>query len=333
MSRKKRRSEQDQNKKERERVAVQRSAAGKTENGLMLPAANTSSVMGLPGAASAQLLRQRAILHTQQQVGNRHVQRLLRQRQPVTGSPGQVPARRVTAPTIQRGFWSTAWDVTKGVGKGIYSVGEDIVGGAARTARGLNFFNTKEQLKIAAQNERAYNLLKDLISNRDSLHKLINFVIEHFYSKLPEERKSKIDAGIRRGMLVGGAKLVGRMVIGKQIATMLAKRLAGRIAASSAYKMLAKKLGVSAAAGATGIGIPITLLMLQGTLERAGKASDRLAKEEPELYRVLKQHDLDMAWFLVEPYLDDIKSEFNKKVEELEREADSLRATAAGALP
>jgi hypothetical protein len=331
MSYKQRKKPQNQKKIDRRSAAVHAAPPEKKDNGL----APTGAVSwnALTETAGAHLLRQQAILHSQQQVGNQHVQRLLLQRRPATEMPARAQVGRVTSPTVQRGFWSTAWDMTKAVGKGVYSVGEDLVGGAARTARGLNIFNTEELAKIGAQNERAYHLLKDLISNGDSLHKLVNFVIEHFYSRLSEERKNKIDEGIRRGLLIGGAKVVGRMVIGKQLATMLAKRLAGRIAASAAYKTLAKKLGVSAGAGATGIGLPITLLMLQGTLERAGKASERLAGKEPELHRVLKQHNLDMAWFLIEPHVEEIETEFNKKIEELEREADLLRRTAAGALP
>lgn len=41
-------------------------------------------------------------------------------------------------------------------------------------------------------------------------------------------------------------------------------RIAMTIASSAAYKQIAKRIGISAGASATGIGTPIGLLMMQG---------------------------------------------------------------------
>jgi hypothetical protein len=133
--------------------------------------------------------------------------------------------------------------------------------------------------------------------------------------------------------MIGGGYLSGRMIIGKQIATLLARRIAARIAATETFKLLAKRLGVSAAAGASGIGIPITLLMVQGTLERAGQASRRLAASFPKLHAMLKQRDLDMAWFLIEPHLDDLRDQFIQKIIELERQAPEVEPSPMGDYP
>jgi hypothetical protein len=242
--------------------------------------------------------------------------------------------RSAGGPSVRRvqrdGFWSGAWDVTKAIGGGIWSVGEDLVGGVYRTARSYNFWDREEQARIGDEYIRTWNLLKDIVSNRGAISEIVEAVIEHLYKKLPEERKAKVDEAIRRGALVGAGYMVGRMVIGKQIATRIARRIAGRIAASQAFKALAVRLGVSAGAGATGIGIPITLLMLVGTVERAGQASRRLAGQHPELYADLRGRNLDMAWFLVEPSLAQIEQEFNTTIGELESQADTLPEPGVG---
>ena len=58
---------------------------------------------------------------------------------------------------------------------------------------------------------------------------------------------------------------------------------------------------MSAAAGSTGVGIPITLLMLQGVGQRASYASGRLRASHPELWAKLRaKRGMDMLYFLVE---------------------------------
>jgi hypothetical protein len=229
----------------------------------------------------------------------------------------QTHGNRYMQRVIQRGWLDTAWSATKAVGQGIYSVGEDLVGGAERTARGLNVFDPEELANIGDQNARAFNLIRQIVSEPETLEQMVSFVIEDLYEALPEEQKARARAAMESAAVTGAAYLVGRMVIGKQIATALARRIATRIAATPAFRLLATRLGVSAGAGATGIGLPITLLMIQGTLERASDASERLRDEYPQLYRSLSVHGFDMAWFLIEPSLEDIRAQLMEHIDSL----------------
>ena len=96
-------------------------------------------------------------------------------------------------------------------------------------------------------------------------------------------------------------KTAGRAMIGKALAQKIARRIAFKIAASAAYKKLAKKLGLSSAARSTGIGMPISMLLLQGVAQRASAASRRLRAKYPALYNELEAAGgLDMLFFLVE---------------------------------
>lgn len=289
---------------------------------LLTPGRPEARLNGLPPHPTNHRLRQAAVLQMQRQRGNQYVQRTLNDSQ-------ARPQLRTPGPMIQGGWFDDALDtvvdagksVGRGaaaVGKGIYSVGEDLVGGTYRTARGLNFFDSEEQLKIAAQNERAYNLLKDIFTNRDSIQDMVSLIADHFYSQAPKETQSKINEGIRNGAI----QLAARMTVGKKIATKIAQKIATRIAASAGYKTLAQKIGVSAGVGSTGIGIPITLLMLQGTLERAGNASERLRSEDPVLFRILSSKNLDMAWFLVEDYVAEIREQVEAEAEAMAKEAE-----------
>jgi hypothetical protein len=55
---------------------------------------------------------------------------------------------------IQGSWWQTAGEWASAAGRGVLSVGEDLVGGVARTGRGLNVFDLDEAARIGAENER-----------------------------------------------------------------------------------------------------------------------------------------------------------------------------------
>ncbi len=200
-------------------------------------------------------------------------------------------------------------NVATGIGSGIVSVGEDLAGGAYRTARGLNIFNTDELAQIGAENERAYNLIVSFIKNPDLLENVVRFAIENIYNNLPADLQEKIRERFTSGAEQLAGYTFGRLVVGSAIARSIVRRLATRIAVSQGFRAMATRLGVSAGVGATGVGIPITLVMVQGVLERAAQASRRLQTDHPELYRTLLTHNLDMAWFLVEPHYEGIRNE------------------------
>lgn len=193
-------------------------------------------------------------------------------------------------------------NTTTALGKGIYSVGEDIVYGLERTGEGLGIAGSQRLVNIGIENEYLATLLQKLFrfgvsTPQSPLFKIILKILIRYYAVFPEESLKKI----AKQAAVGGGYLAGRMILGKELAKFVAKTIAVKIAASVAYKKLAKKVGVSAAAGSTGIGIPVSLLMFQGVAQRSAKASRRLRTLSPELYWDLRRENgLDMLYFLVE---------------------------------
>lgn len=203
-------------------------------------------------------------------------------------------------------FTEDAIDVSVALGKGIYSVGQDIALGIERTGEGLGLGNDGRLATIGYENKAMVALVEDFIKfgvsdQRSPLYKSIVHVLEHYYSYFPDEAISYLakQAGI------GAGYTVGRMVIGKKLAAAIATRIAIAIAASAAYKQIAKRVGVSAGASATGIGTPIGLLMMQGFMQRSSHASIRLNNKSPKLYTVLQRNgDLQLLYFLLEKPLE-----------------------------
>jgi len=195
-----------------------------------------------------------------------------------------------------------AVDISVALGKGIYSVGEDIVYGVDRTGEGLGLGEDGRVATIGYENRAMVTLIENFISygvsdKRSPLYKSIVYVLEHYYSYFPDNAISHLSkqAGI------GAGYTLGRMVIGKKLATAIATRIAAAIAASAAYKQLVKRIGVSAGASATGVGTPIGLLMMQGFLQRSSLASSRLRHKSPKLYSTLQRNgDLQLLYFLLE---------------------------------
>lgn len=199
------------------------------------------------------------------------------------------------------GFWSTTGDIAVALGKGVYSVGEDIVYGADRTFEGLGVSGSSRILQIGIENEylleHVKNVAKFGLSETSPIYDMITTILVEYFDRLPEELVQKLASKAA----VGGAYVGGRMVVGKWLAKKIAIRIATAVASSTLYKQFAKKIGVSAAAGSTGIGIPITLLMLQGVGQRASYASGRLRANHPELWGKLRaKRGMDMLYFLVE---------------------------------
>jgi len=201
-------------------------------------------------------------------------------------------------------FTDDAIDVVVALGKGIYSVGQDVALGVERTGEGLG--NDGRTATIGYENRAMVSIIDEFIKygisdHRSPLYKSIFHVLEHYYSYFPDQAISTLakQAGI------GAGYTVGRMVIGKKLATAVATRIAMAIAVSVAYKQIAKRIGVSAGASATGIGTPIGLLMMQGLMQRSSHASIRLKNKSPKLYTLLQKNgDLQLLYFLLEKPLE-----------------------------
>lgn len=202
--------------------------------------------------------------------------------------------------------------VSVAIGDGIVSVGADIAYGIERSFEGLGGKGQRRVLQIGFENEFLVKHLQQLFkigyqSYKNPLTKLISSILVKYYSHLPDD----VLAGLAKkaGVILTNtaAKQVGKK-IGKKIAEKVAVKIAQRIAATAAMKTLGKRVGISASVSATGVGIPISMVMLQGLAQKSSKASQRLRGMLPDLWLSLRgEEGLDMLYFLIEePFKDHV---------------------------
>ena len=178
--------------------------------------------------------------------------------------------------------------------------------GVERTGEGLGLGSDGRMATIGYENRAMVSIVEDFVKygigdQRNPLYKSIVYVLEYYYSYFPDY----VITSLAKQAGIGAGYTVGRMVIGKKLATAVATRIAIAIAASAAYKQRAKRIGVSAGASATGIGTPIGLLMMQGFMQRSSHASMRLRNKSPKLYSILQRNgDLQLLYFLLEKPLE-----------------------------
>lgn len=196
-------------------------------------------------------------------------------------------------------------DTAVALGKGIYSVGEDLVLGTQRTGEGLGAGKDGRMAEIGYENRVIANLVIEAVKHGTSesgpLYRAIMYILEKYYSYFPEEVLLYL---VKKANIVV-AHTAGRMIIGKTLAKTIAIRVAAVVATSAAYKGLATRLGVSAGASATGVGVLISLLMTQGVLQRSSHAAKRLQEKSSKLYSILERNgDLQFLYFILEEPLE-----------------------------
>lgn len=193
-------------------------------------------------------------------------------------------------------------DMSLALGQGVYSVGQDVILGFDRTTEGLGLGKNGRVAQIGFENNVLAGMLSDLvqlgINNKDNpLFKAISIILENYYMSLSDEDIQTVAKKVG----IAASYSLGRMVLGKKLAEAIALRIATSIATTAAFKMLASKIGVASGVSATGIGVPIGLLMMQGVLQRSSLASQRLRVNRPQLYKALQQRgNLQFIYFILE---------------------------------
>lgn len=192
--------------------------------------------------------------------------------------------------------------IANGIANGFYSLYEDLVLGIQRTGEGLGLGKNGRVTEIGHENYALKNLLikiskHGLSSELSPLYCIILIVLEAYYSHYPEETLTKI---AKQSKILISHK-VGRTIIGKTIAKKTAIKIAMIISSSALYKSITAKTGLSSSFSATGIGVPISLILIQGTLQRASHSAYRLYEKCPELYLILQRNDdLHLLYFMIE---------------------------------
>jgi hypothetical protein len=249
----------------------------------------------------------------QRQAGNRATTSFV-QRRPA-GSVAHEPTTAAEAPrTVQRGVWSFLGGVAKGAASYVADVGR----GFKRAAKGLRVWNPDALVKMHQENASAARLLVRLVSNpRGTITAAVTGVAGGFasFTALPDPLRKKAHdkfKGAAPGIMEG---IVARFV-GKALTQKALPLLANRILLSGVVQRLLKKLGTSAAASKTGVGLPLFVFSTLGLIEKAAAAADDLQARYPEVYRRLVADDLHMLWFLIKDHVPAILSEVHPAVDE-----------------
>ncbi|MPZ73191.1 MAG: hypothetical protein GEU74_08165 [Nitriliruptorales bacterium] len=255
------------------------------------------------------------ILALQRLAGNRAATAFV-QGQPADPDPAQALTAAVpkAAPNVQRGVWSFIGGVVKGAASYVGDVGR----GFKRSAKGLRVWNPDALIKMHEENASAARLFGRLVSDpKGTVTAALTGIAGGLttFAALPGPLKNKAtdkfkDAapGIIEGIV---AKSVGKALAQKAFVV-----IANRILLSGVFKQLAKKLGVSAAASKTGVGIPLAVFSSLGLIEKASAAADRLQSRFPHVYRRLAADDLHLLWFVIEPHVPAIMSEVYATVDD-----------------
>jgi len=180
--------------------------------------------------------------------------------------------------------------VAKGIIDGLASIPEGLYLSAVRTAEGTGFINRQDKARNENENERFFRVLKSLASNEEPIRKLVTIVISDFYTKLDDSGKRAINdkLGYADGKL--GSRVGAQAFITQYIATRIITRL-------RMSKLMARVTRVASA-------FTFNILMIQGLIEEAARASRRMKVKYPATYFKVSPMNLDMVYFLVEGELE-----------------------------
>lgn len=189
------------------------------------------------------------------------------------------------------------------LGKGVLSVPVDLYYGAGRTVRSWGLHGLDEAAEIGIQNEEVAGLLKDIVQNPETLHKVVDVALNDFYTKLNPSDRERIALQLK----AKGGGYIGGRVVGSAISSGIAKKVLAQLAAEET---------VGAVGGAVTAGT-VAFVTASGVVQRSVNASDELRKENPVLWKALdnadKKHgkveNMHLLWFLVKPAIDDIKED------------------------
>ncbi|QKJ86984.1 hypothetical protein PMPD1_2036 [Paramixta manurensis] len=197
--------------------------------------------------------------------------------------------------------------IALGILDGITSVGVGFYDGVIRTAQGSGLAGSRLKQRNAYETERFMRIIKSTANRQEPIRNLITIIVTDFYSKITPEGREAINSQIGYGVGRISARTGSQFVL----AQFIAQSLLTRMVTAEAYKRFIR----------VGSSFTLNVLMLQGLVEEAAKASRRMQEHYPQTYMKVSRMNLDMVYFLVEkplqPYLVYINSHpmFCKRVD------------------
>lgn len=187
--------------------------------------------------------------------------------------------------------------IANGIADSLSSLPRGFGLGVVRTWEGAGIVNRGDKYRNEEENERFFRMIKGMGNPETPLRRLITIIINDFYQKLGAKGKEAIN----NKLLYGGGAVAGK--VGGQIAVAqtAAAIIIRKVVIEKAYQHF-----IRFASSAS-----LNLIMIQGLIEEAARASRRMRDEYPTVYMAVQLENLDMIYFLVEkemePYLMFIK--------------------------
>lgn len=145
----------------------------------------------------------------------------------------------------------------------------------------LGYFDTDSRSRHQTHRYRMSYAIRDDVLNYENIKNAVDTILEEFDKYLTTNRQ---DAAYR---------VVITAIAGRIIMSGIAAKIAG--------VALARVSFISAGKGAKVINSITMILLLGGMSERSVRASERLCYEAPEIYDLLRPHNYDLTYFLIEP--------------------------------
>lgn len=181
------------------------------------------------------------------------------------------------------------FEIGEAIVKGVLEIPVDLYYGGRRTMEDVGLFGAEVRQQNAEERDRVGALIAQAVRNRQTLQRLIEVIVFDFLDKLPESTQSKLNDSLS----LSGVKFTSKKAAQFTLSAYLGKKLTEKIVTRVVAKRLAK----------FGVGLAISAVLIQGMIERASNASQRLAKINPGLFAKLKAENLDMIYFLAEEEL------------------------------
>lgn len=190
-------------------------------------------------------------------------------------------------------FFMDAKQIAQGIVDGLASIPESLYLTVVRTIEGAGIVERQYKRRNEIENERFFRILKSLSSNEAPIRQLVTIVISDFYNKLDDNTKKLINDRLS----YADSKLGSRIGAQAFITQYLAEGIISRLRMS---KLMRRVTRVASA-------VTLNIIMVQGLIEEAARASRRLRTHYAETYFKVSPMNLDMVYFLVEadlePYL------------------------------
>ena len=152
------------------------------------------------------------------------------------------------------------------------------------------FIDTDTRYSRETEKVRMVRAIRYGILQNHNFIKTIEIVLDAFNKAVPESKQNKIYS---KTVASVAGRAVTNSVISSKIATSIAQ---------------SSSLFVKLRGGVIG-----NMLLIGGMIERCLYTSERLRRNNPDIYNALKQHNYDLLYFFVEPALNPFIEALNVK--------------------